>query len=385
MSMDQVVRDKNDPIEEEEDEVIPLKFLSLSLNLDVDSAYLQSSSSLVTSPPALVIAAKITRDGLTLRTNLVACYVDELQNHGINAADITKLKQAGCVQMTTKKNLCRIKGFSEAKVEKLKEAAAKLHNASFITGLEYGVQRKKVLTISTGSKQLDELIGGGIQTMAITEAFGEFRTGKTQIAHTLCVIAQLPLEMGGGNGKAAFIDTEGTFRHERIKSIAERFGIDAEAALENILVARAYNSEHQMDLITEVAARFAEERGIFRLLVIDSIIALFRTDFSGRGELSERQQKLNQMLSRLVKIAEEFNVAVYLTNQVQSDPGGGLTFVADPKKPVGGHIMAHASTTRLYLRKGRGEERIAKVYDSPDVPEAEAPYAIAAGGIIDVS
>jgi meiotic recombination protein DMC1 len=106
--------------------------------------------------------------------------------------------------------------------------------------------------------------------------------------------------------------------------------------------------------------------------VIDSIIALFRTDFSGRGELSERQQKLNQMLSRLVKIAEEFNVAVYLTNQVQSDPGGGLTFVADPKKPVGGHIMAHASTTRLYLRKGRGEERIAKVYDSPDVPEAEA-------------
>ncbi|KAF9282722.1 Meiotic recombination protein dmc1 [Linnemannia elongata] len=342
MSMDQVVRDKNDPIEEEEDE------------------------------------------------ELFFTDVDELQNHGINAADITKLKQAGvctikCVQMTTKKNLCRIKGFSEAKVEKLKEAAAKLHNASFITGLEYGVQRKKVLTISTGSKQLDELIGGGIQTMAITEAFGEFRTGKTQIAHTLCVIAQLPLEMGGGNGKAAFIDTEGTFRHERIKSIAERFGVDAEAALENILVARAYNSEHQMDLITEVAARFAEERGIFRLLVIDSIIALFRTDFSGRGELSERQQKLNQMLSRLVKIAEEFNVAVYLTNQVQSDPGGGLTFVADPKKPVGGHIMAHASTTRLYLRKGRGEERIAKVYDSPDVPEAEAPYAIAAGGIVDVS
>ncbi|KAG0286684.1 Meiotic recombination protein dmc1 [Linnemannia gamsii] len=325
--MDQVVRDKTDPIEEEVEE------------------------------------------------ELFFTDVDELQNHGINAADITKLKQAGvctikCVQMTTKKNLCRIKGFSEAKVEKLKEAAAKLHNASFITGLEYSVQRKKVLTISTGSKQLDELIGGGIQTMSITEAFGEFRTGKTQIAHTLC---------------AAFIDTEGTFRHERIRSIAERFGIDAEAALENILFARAYNSEHQMDLITEVAARFAEERGIFRLLVIDSIIALFRTDFSGRGELSERQQKLNQMLSRLIKIAEEFNVAVYLTNQVQSDPGGGLTFVADPKKPVGGHILAHASTTRLYLRKGRGEERIAKVYDSPDVPEAEAPYAISAGGIVDVS
>ncbi|KAF9400200.1 Meiotic recombination protein dmc1 [Mortierella sp. AD011] len=316
--------------------------------------------------------------------------IDELQNHGINAADITKLKQAGictvrCVQMMTKKALCRIKGLSEAKVDKIKEAAAKLQSASFITGLEYSVQRKKVIVISTGAKQLDELLGGGIQTMAITEAFGEFRTGKTQIGHTLCVMAQLPVAMGGGNGKAAYIDTEGTFRHERIKAIAERFGIDPEAALDNILVARAYNSEHQMDLITEVAARFAEEKGVFRLLVIDSIIALFRTDFSGRGELSERQQKLNQMLSRLIKIAEEFNVAIYLTNQVQSDPGAGMTFVADPKKPVGGHVMAHASTTRLYLRKGRGEERIAKVYDSPDVPEAEAPYAISAGGIVDVS
>ncbi|KAF9559474.1 Meiotic recombination protein dmc1 [Mortierella alpina] len=307
MAMDQVVRDLEDPIEEEENEI------------------------------------------------------DELQNHGINAADITKLKLAGictvrCVQMMTKKTLCKIKGFSETKVDKLKEAAAKLDSASFITGLEYSVQRKKVMVISTGAKQLDELLG-----------------------------AQLPTAMGGGNGKAAYIDTEGTFRHERIKAIADRFGIDSEAALENILVARAYNSEHQMDLITEIAARFAEEKGIFRLLVIDSIIALFRTDFSGRGELSERQQKLNQMLSRLMKIAEEFNVAIYLTNQVQSDPGAGMTFVADPKKPVGGHIMAHASTTRLYLRKGRGEERIAKVYDSPDVPEAEAPYAITVGGIVDVS
>ncbi|KAF9350711.1 Meiotic recombination protein dmc1 [Mortierella sp. AD094] len=357
MATDQVVRDQEDMIEEEEAEFII--FGGEEHNVSIEKPFIFSE-------------------------------IDELQNHGINAADITKLKQAGvctvrCVQMMTKKSLCRIKGLSEAKVDKIKEAAAKLQSASFITGLEYSVQRKKVIVISTGAKQLDELLGGGIQTMAITEAFGEFRTGKTQIGHTLCVMAQLPAAMGGGNGKAAYIDTEGTFRHERIKAIAERFGIDSEAALDNILVARAYNSEHQMDLITEVAARFAEEKGIFRLLVIDSIIALFRTDFSGRGELSERQQKLNQMLSRLTKIAEEFNVAIYLTNQVQSDPGAGMTFVADPKKPVGGHVMAHASTTRLYLRKGRGEERIAKVYDSPDVPEAEAPYAISAGGIVDVS
>ena len=129
-----------------------------------------------------------------------------------------------------------------------------------------------------------------------------------------------------------------------------------------------------MDLITLVAAKFAEEPGIYKLLVVDSIINLFRTDFSGRGELGERQQKLNVMLSRLIKVAEEYNVAVFITNQMMSDPGATMTFVADPKKPVGGHVLAHASTTRIYLRKGRNEQRVAKIYDSPDMPEAEASY-----------
>ncbi|CAG8794611.1 19934_t:CDS:10 [Gigaspora margarita] len=308
--------------------------------------------------------------------------IDELQNHGIGAADITKLKSAGictvrAIHMTTRRNLCKIKGLSEAKVDKLKETASKLQSASFMTATEFSQVRSKVMYISTGSKSLDALIGGGVPTMSITEAFGEFRTGKTQIAHTLCVVAQLPLAMGGTSGKAAFIDTEGTFRPERIKSIAARFGIDHEAALENILFARAYTSEHQMELIIELAARFAEEKGVYRLLVIDSIIALFRTDYAGRGELAERQQKLNIMLSRLTKIAEEFNVAV------QADPGSNMMFVSDPRKPIGGHVLAHASTVRLYLRKGRGDERIAKVYDSPDVPEAESPYTISNGGIID--
>lgn len=157
--------------------------------------------------------------------------------------------------------------------------------------------------------------------MSITEAFGEFRTGKTQICHTLCVACQLPVSMGGGAGKAAYIDTEGTFRPERIKAIAERFNLDPEGfpfyhcfncqfrftrvdTCENVIYARAYNSEHQMELITQLAARFAEERGVYRLLIVDSIIALFRTDYCGRGELNERQQKLNVMLARLMKIAE---------------------------------------------------------------------------------
>ncbi|TPX61015.1 hypothetical protein SpCBS45565_g07355 [Spizellomyces sp. 'palustris'] len=302
--------------------------------------------------------------------------VEKLQDAGINSADIQKLKGNGlttvrAVQMTTCRNLAKVKGLSEAKIEKMKEAANKLLPCSFMTGTELESKRKSVVRISTGCKEFDTLLGGGVQTMSITEAFGEFRTGKTQLSHTLCVMAQLPTSMGGG-----------TFRPERIKAIATRFGVDGEAALDNIAVARAHNSEHQMELLNHLAARLCEERQ-YRLVVIDSIIALFRTDYSGRGELAERQQRLNQMMAKLMRIAEEFNVAIFITNQMCADPGAGLTFVADPKKPIGGHVLAHASTTRLYLRKGRGETRICKIYDSPDVPESEAVYQITEGGIAD--
>lgn len=285
--------------------------------------------------------------------------------------------------MTSSRNIAKIKGFSEMKIEKIKEAAERLIPTSFMTGREIDVMRQRVIKISTGSSQLDKLIGGGVQSMSITEAFGEFRTGKTQLSHTLCVTSQLPLSLGGGSGKAAYIDTEGTFRPERIKSIAERFNLDPETALDNISVARAYNSEHQMMLLNHLVARLCEEKQ-YRLVVVDSIIALFRTDYSGRGELAERQQKLNAMMSRLTRISEEFNVAIFITNQICSDPGAGFTLVPDPKKPIGGHILAHASTTRLYLKKGRGEARICKIYDSPDMPEAEAIYQISNGGIADI-
>ncbi|KAJ3168390.1 Meiotic recombination protein dmc1 [Irineochytrium annulatum] len=298
--------------------------------------------------------------------------IDKLQEVGINVSDISKLKSQG---------LQTVRGMSEAKIEKIKEAAAKLINSGFVSGTDYALKRRFIIRISTGCKEFDKILGGGVESASITEAFGEFRTGKTQLAHTLCVVAQLPVAMGGANGKAAFIDTEGTFRDDRIRAIASRFGVDPEAALENILIARAFNSEHQMELLIEVAARMVD--GDFRLLVIDSIIALFRTDYSGRGELAERQQKLNLMLARLMRLADEFNIAVFITNQMSSDPGGGMTFVPDPKKPIGGHVLAHASTTRLYLRKGRGETRICKIYDSPSVPEAEAMYQISEGGIID--
>ncbi|XP_022784949.1 meiotic recombination protein DMC1/LIM15 homolog [Stylophora pistillata] len=314
--------------------------------------------------------------------------IDLLQNHGINVADIKKLKSAGIctikgVQMTTRRKMCQIKGISEAKMEKIKEAAAKLANAGFVTALEYSDMRKMVFRISSGSTELDKLLGGGIESMSITEVFGEFRTGKTQLSHTLCVSAQLPGANGYTGGKVIFIDTENTFRPDRLREIADRFNLDQNAMLDNVLYCRAYTSEHQYELMDSVAAKFHEEPGVFKLLIIDSIMALFRVDFCGRGELADRQQKLAQMLSRLQKLSEEFNVAIFITNQMTADPGATMSFQADPKKPIGGHILAHASTTRISLRKGRGETRIAKIYDSPDLPENEATFAVTSGGIAD--
>nr|XP_058958962.1 meiotic recombination protein DMC1/LIM15 homolog [Pocillopora verrucosa] len=314
--------------------------------------------------------------------------IDLLQNHGINVADIKKLKSAGIctikgVQMTTRRKMCQIKGISEAKMEKIKEASAKLANAGFVTALEYSDMRKMVFRISSGSTELDKLLGGGIESMSITEVFGEFRTGKTQLSHTLCVSAQLPGANGYTGGKVIFIDTENTFRPDRLREIADRFNLDQNAMLDNVLYCRAYTSEHQYELMDSVAAKFHEEPGVFKLMIIDSIMALFRVDFCGRGELADRQQKLAQMLSRLQKLSEEFNVAVFVTNQMTADPGATMSFQADPKKPIGGHILAHASTTRISLRKGRGETRIAKIYDSPDLPENEATFAVTSGGIAD--
>ncbi|RII22494.1 hypothetical protein CUC08_Gglean000018 [Alternaria sp. MG1] len=291
--------------------------------------------------------------------------IDAIQAHGIGAVDISKLKSNGyytiaSVHSATRRNLLKIKGFSEIKVDKVKDAIAKCQpsGGGFQTAHELGHLRKRVIKISTGSKALDAVLGGGFQTMSISEVFGEFRCGKTQLSHTMSVIAQLPKDMGGAEGKVAYI------------------------AQDNITYARAVNSEHQMELLNKVAEFFVSNE--YRLLIIDSIMALFRVDYTGRGELNERQQKLNQFLSKLTHVAEEFNVAVLLTNQVQSDPGASALFAsADGRKPIGGHILAHASATRILLRKGRGEERVAKIQDSPDMPEKEATYIITNGGIND--
>ncbi|KAH0472509.1 MAG: uncharacterized protein KVP18_004717 [Porospora cf. gigantea A] len=312
--------------------------------------------------------------------------IDKLQSLGINVADINKLKSAGLctvlsVVQSTRKELCNVKGLSEAKVEKITDAASKLEVTNcFLTGTEVLEKRKSIVRITSGCEALDSLLAGGFESTCITELFGENRCGKTQVCHTLCVTAQLPLEMNGGNGKVCFIDTEGTFRPEKITKIAERFGLPGDAVLDNILYARAFTHEHMLQLILVAAAKMVEEH--FSLLVIDSIMALFRVDFTGRGELADRQQQLGKTLSRIMKIAEQFNIVVVYTNHVMADPGNVMAF-GPTSKPIGGHVMGHASTVRLSLKKGKGEQRICKVFDAPNLPESEAIFVLSEGGVTD--
>lgn len=312
--------------------------------------------------------------------------VEKLQDAGINAADLKKLKDAGfntsqSIVFAMRKDLLSIKGLSDLKVDKIIEAARKATDSGFLTCGQLVSKQKNRFTLSTGASKLDQMLGGGVESCSITELFGEFRCGKTQISHSLAVMAQLPTNMGGANGKVVYIDTEGTFRPERIRQIAEGKGVSAEAAMDNIIYARCYTSEHLAQLLLEAASLMVNDDDRFALVIVDSIMGVFRVDYSGRGELAERQQKLGQILSRMQKMSEEFNVGVLLTNQVMSDPGGGCAFMPSHPKPIGGHVLAHFSTTRVMLRKGRAEQRIAKIFDSPWLPESECVFEIFAGGV----
>lgn len=311
--------------------------------------------------------------------------LESLMEHGIAANDIQKLQDAGfhtveSIAHATSRKLAGVKGISEAKVNKLKGVAKGLVPMEFKTAFDALEDRKHLVTLTTGSVELDKLLEGGIETGSITEIFGEFRTGKTQLCHTVCVTAQMSISDGGAEGKAIYIDTEGSFRPKRLEQIAERFGLDPTAALENVAYARAHNSEHQMELLKTAAAIMSQDR--YSLMVVDSATALFRTDYMGRGELSERQMQMAQFLRQLTRLAEEFGIAVLITNQVVANPDG-MSFAKDATKPIGGNIIAHASTTRLRLRKGRGENRICTVFDSPTLAESDAQFAIGPSGICD--
>lgn len=312
--------------------------------------------------------------------------LEKLQVNGITAADLKKLRENGlhtaeAVAYAPRKHLMEIKGISEAKADKLLNEAARLVPMGFVTAADFHLRRAEMICLTSGSKNLDTLLGGGIETGSITELFGEFRTGKSQLCHTLAVTCQIPLDLGGGEGKCLYIDTEGTFRPIRLVSIAQRFGLDPDDALNNVAYARAYNADHQLRLLDAAAQMMSESR--FSLIIVDSIMALYRTDFSGRGELSARQMHLAKFMRALQRLADQFGVAAVVTNQVVAQVDGGMSFNPDPKKPIGGNIMAHSSTTRLGFKKGKGCQRICKVVDSPCLPEAECVFAIYEDGIGD--
>ena len=252
-----------------------------------------------------------------------------------------------------------------------------LISKDFISANELYKKRQSIGKITTGTECLDTLFGGGVETQALTEVYGEFGCGKTQFCHTMCVQVQKPKEEGGLEGGVLYIDSENTFRPERIVSIANANGLDPERILDNIIVARAYNSSHQM-LILEEAGSMIKENNI-KLIISDSAVGLFRAEYLGRGTLAARQQKLNRFVHLLVRLAETYNCAALATNQVMSSPD---QFFGDPTKPIGGNVVAHTSTYRIYFKKS-GKKRIARMVDSPHHPEQEVIFALGEEGVTD--
>jgi DNA repair protein RAD51 len=251
----------------------------------------------------------------------------------------------------------------------------------FTTAMTVHKNRQDLTMITTGSKDLDNLLGGGVETGTITEIFGELRTGKTQLCHMLAVTAQLPLSMNGGEGKCLFIDTENTFRSNRILSISDRFSLDGDKTLDNISYAHAYNTDHQSSLLLQAAAIMSETR--FSMLIVDSAINHFPKEFTGHGELATRQMNLSQFLRQLQALADVYGIAVVITNQMVAQVDGASLFISDPKKATGGHTIAHNSCTRLYLKKGQGDNRICKIYSSPCLPESDCTFTLSENGIRD--
>jgi DNA repair protein RadA len=270
-------------------------------------------------------------------------------------------------------------GIGEKTAQKIIKVAQDIENMGFKSADIIWEKRKQLNHLTTNSSTLDEILGGGIEPGSVTEFYGEYRTGKTQIAHQLCVDVQLPYEEGGLEGNALYIDTEATFRPERIIQMAEAKDLDYNKTLQNIVVGRAYNSDHQVLLIQE-ASKIVKEKNI-KLVVVDSIIGHFRSEYVGRGTLANRQQLLNGHIHDLLRLTEIFDeLAVMFTNQVSSKPD---VFYGNPTVATGGHILAHGATIRIYLRKGKGEQRVAKMIDAPHLPEAEAVFTITEEGIKD--
>ncbi len=300
---------------------------------------------------------------------------------GVGPTIAEKLRAAGYdtldkIGVASPHELSELVGMNVESAKKAVDAAKQATTLEFSTGALIYDERKAIGRISTNCKELNELLGGGVEAKAITEAYGRFASGKTQLGFQLSVNVQRKIEDGGLGGAVLFIDTEGTFRPDRIESIAKASGLDPKEVLENTFVVRATNTEQQI-LALEKADKLIKEHNI-KLIIVDSLMSLFRSEFAGRGALGERQQKLNAHIHRLQQLADTYNLAVYITNQVMDNPA---ILFGDPTTPVGGNIVAHAATTRLYLRKSKEDKRIIRLVDSPNMPEGEAVMKITTSGI----
>ena len=301
---------------------------------------------------------------------------------GVGAATALKLKEAGyetvmAIAVATPGEIVEASGVTELVARKMINAARDSMEMGFQTGDQLLKKRERVIRIKVGAESFNQMLGGGFETGAITECFGEFGSGKTQIGNSLAVNCM----KDDPAAVAVYIDTENTFRPDRIQQLAKASDLDPDKVLANIKVARAYNSDHQMLLAEKVEDLIVRQGLNVRLLVIDSLTAHFRAEFIGRGTLAERQQKLNKHMHTLLKLADTYNIAVYVTNQVMAKPD---VFFGDPTQAIGGHIVAHASTFRIYLRKGKKGSRVAKLIDSPNLPEAECSFMVGMEGLKDI-
>ena len=299
---------------------------------------------------------------------------------GVGPATASKLKEIGfrTVEALATATIHELvsAGIGETTADKIVSSARKSMAITFVRGDELVKLRSSIRHLSTGCSSLDKLLGGGIESQSITEFYGEFGTGKSQICQQLCVTVQLPYDEGGLEGGALYIDTENTFRPERIQQIAPRFGLDPDETLRRIIFAEAYTSNHQVVLL-ENADEVIKENNI-RLIIVDSVTSHFRSEYLGREMLAPRQQELNKHLHKLIRLSRSFNTAVVVTNQVMAQPDA---FFAKVVQPVGGHVMGHTSHTRIFLRKGRNNLRIAKLVVSPFLPEGETPLRITERGV----
>jgi DNA repair protein RadA len=324
--------------------------------------------------------AKDDKQGDKVATSVKA--VEELP--GVGPATAEKLREAGyndlmSLAVATPDSVAEATEIGANVAQKIIAAAREAVDVGgFETGDVILERRKSVAKLTTCSKAFDELLGGGLETQAITECFGEFGSGKSQLGHQLAVNVTRGEDEGGLDGDTVWIDTESTFRPERIHQMCDALELDTEAVLKRIHVARAFNSHHQM-LLMEKAHEMTKDFPV-RLVVIDSLTAHFRAEYIGRGVLAERQQLLNKHIHELMRFGDVQNAAIYVTNQVSAKPDA---FFGDPTRPIGGHIVGHSATFRVYLRKSKGGKRIARLIDSPNMPEAEAVFTVSEDGIRD--